>query len=94
MAMLSLLLMIVHFDLCWYMEEVTLMHLSYAIGAHYNASGAFNSRSLLVCYEVNLPQNLSGTYIKLIKISKYKQPSFTTVLQRALLCTYITTSFG
>jgi hypothetical protein len=29
-----------------------------------------------------------------LRISKYRQPSFATVLQRALLYTYITTCFG
>jgi hypothetical protein len=29
-----------------------------------------------------------------IEVSKYRQPSFATVLQRALIYTYITTCFG
>jgi hypothetical protein len=32
--------------------------------------------------------------LRVYQISKYKQPSFATVLQRALLYTYITIRFG
>jgi hypothetical protein len=32
--------------------------------------------------------------LRMYQISKYRQPSFATVLQRALLYTYITTCLG
>jgi hypothetical protein len=48
-----------------------------------------------VYYTGSIHNNLQGFgLLKMRQISKYKQPSFATVLQRALLYTYMTTCFG
>jgi hypothetical protein len=86
---LSQVLHFIYTVLCAFVLFVFSTKVALQTGRHYSPSAYFIAQTNNSIFTV-------GEYIllRMYQISKYKQPPFATVLQRALLYTYITTCFG